>query len=171
MPDRPHLRHEHALRQVAPMPIEQELRSRLTQAMKAKDLRTADAIRMINTKLMERRTAKGFSGVVDDALVLEVIGAYRKSLAKAKEEFLAAGERGKDPAAELAWEISFCDQFLPKGLSDEEVRLAVRSAIAATGAKDVKMAGRIVGEVMKQHKGRVEAAMVKAVAEEELAKS
>src|SRR5688572_17172763 len=120
------------------MSIEQDLRARLTGAMKAKDLRTANVIRMINTKVMERRTAKGFSGQVDDALFLEVISAYRKSLQKAKEEFVAAGDRGKDQAAELDWEIQFCDALLPKGLSADEVRAAVRAAIQATGAKDPK---------------------------------
>jgi uncharacterized protein YqeY len=152
------------------MPLEQDLRKLLTDAMKAKDLRTADAIRMINTKVMERRTAKGFSGQVDDALYLDVISAYRKSLAKAREEFIAAGERGREPAAELAWEIEFCDRFLPKGLSAEELRAAVRAAIATLGAKDVKQIGRVVGEVMKAHKGKAEAGEVKKVAEEELTK-
>ena len=150
------------------MPLEQDLRQQLTAAMKAKDQRTADVIRMINTKVMERRTAKGFSGQVDDALITDVIAAYKKSLLKAKEEFVAAGERGAQQATELQWEIEFCDRFLPKGMSTDEVRAAVRAAIAATGATDPKMAGRIVGEVMKAHKGKVEAGEVKKIAEEEL---
>jgi uncharacterized protein YqeY len=151
------------------MPIEQELRKLLTDAMKAKDLRTADAVRMVNTKIMERRTAKGFSGQVDDALIVEIIGAYRKSLVKAREEFVAAGERGKQQAAELAWEIEFYDRFLPKGLTPDELRAAVKAAIATLNATDPKQAGRVVGEVMKQHKGKVEAGEVKRIADEELA--
>jgi uncharacterized protein YqeY len=138
--------------------------------MKARDLRTANAVRMINTKVMERRTAKGFSGQVDDALYVDVMSAYRKSLQKAREEFLAVGERGKEQADELEWEIGFIDGFLPKGLGPDEIRAAVRAAIATLGATDPKMAGRVVGEVMKQHKGKVEAGAVKKVAEEELAK-
>ncbi|MBI4509174.1 MAG: GatB/YqeY domain-containing protein [Deltaproteobacteria bacterium] len=153
------------------MPIEQELRNQLTAAMKAKDLRTADVIRMINTKVMERRTAKGFSGQVDDALHLDVIAAYKKQLQKAREEFLAVGEKGKEQADQLQWEVEFCDRFLPKGLDEDELRAAVRAAIEATGAKDPKMAGRVVGEVMKQHKGRVDAAAVKKVVDEELART
>ena len=153
------------------MPMEQDLKTRLTEAMKAKDLRTANVIRMINTKVMERRTAKGFTGQVDDALYLDVIAAYKKSLQKAREEFVAAGDRGRDQAEELGWEIRFCEALLPKGLSDDELRAAVRAAIAALAATDPKMAGRVVGEVMKQHKGKVEAAAVKKVAEEELAKA
>ena len=152
------------------MSIEEELRKQLTAAIKAKDLRTANVIRMINTKVMERRTAKGFSGEVDDALVLDVISAYRKSLLKARDEFVAAGARGKEQADELAWEIGFCETLLPKGLSADELRAAVRAAITTLGATDPKMAGRVVGEVMKQHKGKVEAAEVKKLAEEELAK-
>ena len=57
------------------MALEQQLTETLTQAMKAKDTRTADVVRMIKSRLGERRTAKGFSGTVDDALVLDVIGA------------------------------------------------------------------------------------------------
>lgn len=152
------------------MPIEQELRALLTEAMKHKDTRTLNVVRMLNTKVMERRTAKGFTGQVDDALYLDVIGAYKKAMMKAREEFLAVGERGKEQAEELGWEIEFCDRFLPKGISADELRAAVKAAIATLGAKDPKMAGRVVGEVMKQHKGKVEAAEVKKVAEEELSR-
>lgn len=154
-----------------PGQLEAELRRQLTEAMRRKDLRTADAIRMINTKVMERRTAKGFKGEVDDALIQDVISAYRKSLVKAKEEFEAVGDKGREQAAQLQWEIEFCDRFLPRPLSAGELRAAVRAAIAATGAKDPKMAGRIVGEVMKQHKGRAEAGEIKKIAEEELARA
>lgn len=153
------------------MSLEEDLRSQLTLAMKAKDLRTANVLRMISTKVMERRTAKGFSGKVDDALILDVIGAYKKSLAKAKEEFEAAGEKGKEQATELAWEIAFLGRFLPKGLSEDEIRAAVSQAILILGAKDVKAAGRVMGEVMKQHKGKVDSADVKRIAEAELAKA
>jgi uncharacterized protein YqeY len=59
------------------MSVEQALNDTLTQAMRARDARTADVVRMLKSRLTERRTAKGFSGPVDDALVLDVIGAYR----------------------------------------------------------------------------------------------
>ena len=152
------------------MPIEQELKKLLVESMKAKDAKVTSAVRMINTKIMEKRTSKGFTGEVDDAVILDVISAYRKSLLKAKEEFDNVGERGKEQSEELAWEISFCDRFLPKGLGEAEIRAAVAAAIAATGAKDPKMSGRVVGEVMKAHKGKVEAGEVKKIADEELAK-
>lgn len=150
------------------MSIEQTLRAKLTESLKARDRRTADIIRMIDTKVMERRTAKDFAGQVDDALYLEVIGAYKKSMAKALDDYAAMGERGQEQAEQLRFEVEFCNQFLPQSLSDDEVRAAVRKAIADLGATDVKMVGRIVGAVMKDHKGRVEASVAKRIAEEEL---
>ena len=55
------------------MPIDVQLNDLLKEAMRAKDSRTADCIRMIKTKHMERRTAAGFKGPLDDALWLDVI--------------------------------------------------------------------------------------------------
>src|SRR6266566_1446229 len=115
------------------MGLEQTLNDTLTKAIKEKDARTADVVRMIKSKIGERRTAKGFSGTVDDPLVLDVIGAYRKQLQKALVEFEKVGERG------------------------DALKIA-----------DAKQVGRLVGDVMKTHKGQVDAADVKRVAEEML---
>src|SRR6478735_3815103 len=95
--------------------LEAQLREQLTTALKAKDMKTANLIRMINTKIMERRTAKDFTGTVDDALVLDVIGTYKKSMEKAKQEFAAAGDRAKDQIAEIDFEIQWCSKLLPQG--------------------------------------------------------
>jgi hypothetical protein len=150
------------------MSIEQDLRARLTAALKAKDLKTANVIRMVNTKVMEKRTAKGFSGEVDDALFLDVIAAYKKSLDKAKDQFAAAGERGAEQLAELEFETEFLAQFLPEMLGEDQVREIVKKAIADLGASGPKMIGRVMGAVMKEHKGVVEAPLVKKIAAEEL---
>ncbi|HEY7205896.1 MAG TPA: GatB/YqeY domain-containing protein [Methylomirabilota bacterium] len=148
------------------MPLEQTLNDTLTQAIRAKDTRTANVVRMVKTKIQERRTAKGASGAVDDALVLDVIGAYRKQLQKALAEFEKAGERGAAQAADLRFEIAFCEGYLPKTMDDAAVRALVRERIAALGIADPKQAGRLVGDIMKTHKGQVEAGDVKRVAEE-----
>ena len=148
------------------MALEQTLNDTLTQAIKTKDGKTADVVRMIKTKIQERRTAKGASGQVDDALVLEVIGAYRKLLQKAVVEYEKAGERGAAQAAALRFEIEFCERYLPKTMDEAGVRALVKERIAALGIADPKQAGRLVGDIMKTHKGQVEAGDVKRVADE-----
>ena len=65
------------------MPIEQELTETLKQAMRDKDQATLDVVRMVKSKIQERRTAKGFQGEVNDALLVDVISSYRKQLQKA----------------------------------------------------------------------------------------
>ena len=153
------------------MGLEQELDEVLKQAIKGKDSRTANVARMIKTKLTERRTAKGFSGTVDDALVVDVIGAYRKQLQKALVEFEQVGERGAAQAAELRFEIEFCDRYLPKRMDEEALRALVSERLAALGITGPKQIGRLMGDIMKTHKGQVEAADVKRIAEEILGTS
>ena len=150
------------------MSLEQELTDRLTQAIKTKDAPTADVVRMIKTRIQERRTAKDFSGTINDAVVLEVIGAYRKLLQKAIAEYEKLGERGAEQAAKLRFEIGFCEGYLPKGLDESAVRTLVQERIRALGITDAKQVGRLVGDIMKTHKGQVEAADVKRMAEEML---
>ncbi len=148
------------------MSLERELTDRLTQAIKTKDAPTADVVRMIKTRLQERRTAKDFSGTINDAVVLEVIGAYRKLLQKAIAEYEKLGERGAEQAAKLRFEMGFCEGYLPKGLDEAAVRALVQERIRALGIADAKQVGRLVGDIMKTHKGQVEAADVKRMAEE-----
>jgi uncharacterized protein len=151
-----------------PMSVEAQIQERLKEAMRAKDARTADCIRMIKTKHMERRTAAGFKGPLDDNLWLDVIAAYQKQLRKSREEYVAIGERGADAVAQLDFEIGFCAQFLPKAASDDETRAIVRETVARLGVSDAKQAGRVVGDIMKAHKGKLEPATVKRFVEEEL---
>jgi uncharacterized protein YqeY len=148
------------------MSVEQQLDDTLKQAIRDRDLRTANVVRMLKTRVTERTTARGFHGPVDDALRTDVIAGYRKQLQKALAEYEKAGERGAHQAEELRFEIAFCERFLPRGLDEPAVRDLVRERIGALAIADAKQIGRLVGDVMKSHKGQVDAADVKRIAEE-----
>ena len=150
------------------MGLEETLNETLTRAMKEKDQRTADVVRMLKTRVMERKTARGFAGTVDDALVLDVISAYRKQLQKALAEFEKVGERGAAQVAQLRFEIGFLDGYLPRGMDETALRALVKERVAALAVTDAKQVGRLTGDIMKSHKGLVEAADVKRIAEEVL---
>jgi uncharacterized protein YqeY len=147
------------------MALEQQLTDTLTQAIRDKDTRTADVVRMLKTRLTERRTAKGFAGEVDDAVVTDVIGAYRKQLQKALAEYEKLGDRGAAQVAQLRFEIGFCERLLPKGLDETALRTLVQERLKALGITDPKQVGRLVGDIMKTHKGQVDAGDVKRIAE------
>jgi len=146
--------------------LEGSLREQLTAAIKARDMKTANLIRMINTKVMERRTAKGFTGQVDDALILDVIAAYKKSMEKARGDFVTAGERGKEQLADIDFEVAWCAKLLPQQMSEAELREAVAKAVAELPSKDPKMAGRVIGAIKKQFGDRADAQLAKKIADE-----
>ena len=76
--------------------------------------------------------------------------------AKANREDLASKERGEAAALE---------KFLPAAVGDDELRAAVRAAIAG-GAKNI---GAVMGKVMPQFKGRADGSAINRIAKEELA--
>jgi len=151
------------------MSLEQTLNDTLAQAIRDRDQRLADIVRMIKSRITERRTAKGFSGQVDDAVVQDVISTYRKSLQKALPDYDKAGERGRAQAEQLRFEIEVLARWLPKGLDEAALKSLVRERLAALGISDPKQIGRLMGDLMKTHKGQVDAADIKRIAEELLA--
>jgi uncharacterized protein YqeY len=152
------------------MSIDAQITDLLKEAMRARDQRTKDVLAMIKTKHMERRTAAGFKGPLDDNLWLEVIGAYQKQLKKARDEYAALGDKGAHMLEQLDFEVEFCSRFLPKLAGDDEVRTAVKETLGRLAVKDPKQSGRVMGEIMKANKGKFDPAAVKRIVEEELAK-
>ena len=98
--------------------------------------------------------------------MLDVISSYKKQMEKARVDFLAVGERGLEQVAELDFELAWCAKMLPTQVSGDELRAAVAAAVAALPQKDPKMAGRVIGAIKKQFGDRVDAAAIKAVADE-----
>lgn len=150
--------------------IETQLNDLLKEAMRARDQRTKDVIAMIKTKQMERRTAAGFKGPIDDTLWLDVIASYQKQLRKTRDEYAALGDKGSESLPQLDFEIAFCGRFLPKLAGDDEVRMAVKEILARPGL-DLKQAGRLMGEIMKSNKGKFDPGSVKRILEEEIGKA
>ncbi len=150
------------------MGIEQELASRLKDAMRSKNAQELNVLRMVKTQGQAAKTAPGFEGDTDDKFWTDVIIKYVKQQKKAKEEFEKAGEQGRENAETIEFEIKYLEPFLPKLMGEDEVRSIVKAAIAKTGVVDAKMVGKVMGFVMKDHKGEVDAAMVKRIATEEL---
>jgi uncharacterized protein len=153
------------------MSIETQIGDLLKEAMRTKDQRTKDVIAMIKTKHMERRTASGFKGPLDDSLWIDVIGAYQKQLRKAREEYAALGDKGAETLPQLDFEIAFCARFLPQLAGEADVRAAVKEALARTPVTDPRQSGKLMGEIMKTNKGKFDPAMVKRIVEEEVAKA
>ncbi len=140
---------------------EARLMDELKAAMRAKDKVKLNAIRMVRSRIGEKRTAKG-AGELDDAAVVAVITSYVKSLRGAIDDFRKGGTTDDDPAiASLNAEIDALKPFLPRLLDEAATAEIVDAVIAEHGLSGPKTIGRAMGMVMKGHKGKVDAAMVK----------
>lgn len=151
------------------MTIKEELAAELKDAMKAKDSRRKNVIRMVDTEVTLARSASGFVGEVDDDLYRKIIAAYSKKMAKARLEFEEAGERGRAMAETLAWEVEYLGRWLPKRLDEAATRELVRAAIADLGANpDPKSSGKVIGSIMKEYKDLIDGGLVNRLVAEEL---
>ncbi|MCO4760244.1 MAG: GatB/YqeY domain-containing protein [Myxococcales bacterium] len=149
--------------------IEKELLAHMKAAMKARDKVALAAIRMARSKVTEARTAKG-AGELDDTAIRGVIASYVKSLGSALDEFRANGTpEDDDNIVTLTAEIAVLQRWMPQLLSEDETRAIVAGVIADNGLAGAKMMGRGMGLVMKSHKGKVDANLVKKLMLEGLA--
>ena len=53
-------------------------------------------------------------------------------------------------------EIDILNEFLPKGLTDEEVDAAIRAAITASGAEGPKDMGKVIAHLKAEYPGRID---------------
>jgi uncharacterized protein YqeY len=97
----------------------------------------------------------------------DVIEVLRRGIKKRRESIEMYGKGGRaDLADKERAEVDVLATYLPAAVSDDELRAAVRAAIAG-GAKNI---GTVMGRVMPQFKGRAEGGAISAIAKEELSK-
>ena len=97
----------------------------------------------------------------------DVIDVLRKSIKRRREsiEMYTKGNR-KDLADKESAEAAALEKYLPAQVSEDELRAAVKAAIAG-GATQI---GAVMGKVLPQFKGRADGATINAIAREELSR-
>ncbi len=95
----------------------------------------------------------------------EAADVLRRGVKRRREaaEVYVGAERRELAATELA-EVAILEGFLPAAVPPEEIRAAVREAIAG-GAKEL---GQVMGQVMPKYKGRADGKLINQIAREEL---
>jgi len=97
----------------------------------------------------------------------DVIDVLRKSIKRRREsvEMYTTGKRA-DLADKEAAEAAALEKYLPAQVSNDELRAAVKAAIAG-GATQI---GAVMGKVLPQFKGRADGGTISAIAREELSR-
>lgn len=97
----------------------------------------------------------------------DVIEVLRRGIKKRRESIEMYDKGGRvDLADKERMEADALAAYLPAAVSEDELRAAVRAAIAG-GARNI---GAVMGKVMPQFKGRAEGGAISAIAKEELSK-
>jgi len=136
------------------------LRAALTAARKAQDKPRTLVLGTILANLKNREIELKRAMTTDD--VIDVLRKGIKTRRESVEQYAAANR--PDLAETERYQIGVLEEFLPPAVDPEEVRAAVRAAIAG-GAKDI---GKVMGQVLPQFRGRVDGKDVNRIVREEL---
>lgn len=147
------------------MSLRNEIEEKFTAAMKARDAASVSAFRMLRAALKNAEIEKRVSALSDEEVV-EVVGREVKKLKDALTDFAKAGR--SDLADQTKKEIELLSGFLPAQLSEEEVRSAVRAKAEALGLSGEAAFGRLMGEAMKELKGKADGPLVGKIVKEQL---
>ena len=140
--------------------LEGTLRAALASARKAQDRPRTLVLGTVLASLKNRQLE--LQRDLGDEDVIEVLRKGVKLRREALEQFQKAG-RAELADVESA-QIRVLEEFLPPAADPDEIRAAVRAAIAG-GAADV---GRVMGQVMPRFKGRADGKLINQIAREEL---
>jgi uncharacterized protein YqeY len=125
----------------------EQVQSDARTAMKARDRERASALRMVVDVLQQDAKL----GAGDEVAVLQ---RERKKRVEAAEAFEQAG-RAEQAAAER-FEADLIEGYLPEQLSDEELGALVDSALAESGATEMRDMGRVMSALMPKVGGRAD---------------
>ncbi|OGC12850.1 hypothetical protein A3J90_03760 [candidate division WOR-1 bacterium RIFOXYC2_FULL_37_10] len=120
----------------------------IKQAMKEKDQEKLSVLRMMKSKILYVN-ARGDQ--IPDPEIIKILAKYSKELVESAEEAKKVGR--SDDAAKSENELKIVQEYLPKQLSDNEIKKAVEDAIKELNASSVKDMGNVMKAVLAKYPG------------------
>lgn len=150
------------------------LRPQLSQLLKdslmAKDKERLATLRLMLAALKDRdiaERAKGNNEGIDEPAILQML----QSMIKQRQDSIEMYKKGgrQDLAVKEAQEIEVIQEFLPKQLSEEEMKSVISSAIEAQGAQSPKDMGMVMAVLKKEYVGQMDFSLASKLVREILA--
>ncbi|HTO52618.1 MAG TPA: GatB/YqeY domain-containing protein [Myxococcota bacterium] len=145
------------------MPIFDDVNQKMKDALRSGEKLRLQALRNIRAAFLMRLKEDGSTTLTDEQAI-PILRKLEKQRRESIEAFDGAG-RTEQAAAERA-ELEVILGYLPKQADEATVREWVKAAIAETGAKSGKDVGKVMGAVMKAHKGDVDGNEARRIAAE-----
>jgi uncharacterized protein len=147
------------------------LRSKITESLKAamvaRNEGATGTIRMINAAIKQKdidvARPRGDEQISDEEIL-----SLLQGLIKSRKESIELYKKGgrQDLVDKENAEVVVIEGFLPKQMSEDEIRAAVKSAISAAGAASIKDMGKVMGTVKSQYAGQMDMGKASAIVKE-----
>ena len=143
--------------------LRDDINTAVKEAMKAKDERKLSTLRMVNATIknadIEAR-GQGKPPLSDG----DLLGLFQKMI-KQRQESVELYEKGgrEELAAQERAEILVISAYLPKQMSDDDVKAAIAATIAETGAAGIKDMGKVIGVLKTKYAGQMDFAKASAL--------
>lgn len=150
------------------MSLETKVMEDLKKAMLAKDEKSLRSLRAIKAAIIQAKTAEGAGGQIKED---EEIKLLQKLVKQRKDSLEIYEKQGReDLASKEKEEIEVIEKFLPKQLSEAELKDILSKIVAETGASSPADMGKVMGAANKQLAGKADGKTIAAIVKELLAK-
>ena len=141
----------------------------LKEGMKAKNERLVSTLRMVNSTIKNadiQARGENKEAPADE----ELLGLLQKMI-KQRQESVELYDKGGRPelATKERDEIAIIASFLPKQMSDDEVKSAIAAIVKETGAASMKDMGRVMAALKERYSGKMDFAKAGGLVKGQLA--
>ncbi|ODS82875.1 MAG: glutamyl-tRNA amidotransferase [Cytophagaceae bacterium SCN 52-12] len=144
------------------MSLKSQVEGGIKDAMRAKDQDTLRALRAIKSLILLEETKGGQAGELSAEDELRLLTKAAKQRKESIEVFRAQGR--EDLAEKEEAELAVVERFLPKQLSEEEVKTRLMDIIARVGATSAGDLGKVMGVATKELAGQADGKTISALA-------
>ena len=130
--------------------------------MRAKDQDTLRALRAIKSLILLEETKGGQVGELSAEDELKLLTKAAKQRRESIEVFRSQGR--EDLAEKEEAELAVVEQFLPKQLTEDEIKSKLQEIIAKVGASAPSDLGKVMGAATKELAGQADGKVISALA-------
>ncbi len=136
------------------MNIKEQLKDDLKTAMRSRETDRVSVIRLLISTIKNKEIEKGKEAHLTEDEVLSIVVSAGK---QRRESILQFTQAGRNELAEKEErELAILSHYLPKPLSEDELRAKVQEAIAESGITDMKDMGLVMKTLVPALRGRAE---------------
>lgn len=144
------------------MSLQERITADMKTAMLERNELARDTLRMVIAAFKNKRIELGRPLERDDEV--SVLQKAHKSRIESAEAFEKGGRRDLEQKERA--EAALIEGYLPKLMSEDEARVAVKALVAELGLTDKKQMGQVMKAAMARHKGEVDGKLVQKIAGE-----